>query len=726
VTSTYASEIVPAVPETAAPREGLVAKVWRNRILAAIVAGATFTLALIALHVIPVRYFTSGSIIVAEQEPNITNVSAAWAQKIGDPADVESQLLVVRSPRILRLAVAQPGALDAVMHECRYRAEHEMLGRLGGIAACNRLESDSDALVEYVGGRYVVGSVGRSRVINIGYKSPLPDVARTMANALITAFLEDHRAGITTGREVAATWLRRELEQLNDDLRDEDAKIQAFRRAKGLMRGSAAPIASERLTSISQQFAAAEATRSEAAARLEEIRTDQAHGSANSPAVLASRIVGDLKQQIAVAGGQLGNSTATLGPRHPTRLAQQQELDALNQRLRNEVASIASSAQQSLIAAEALVASLKRQMDEVKAEVATATSDEASIETMVRGAEIKRQQYAELSKRANELETEQRLLLGSTRLVTLAEMPLQPFFPKTLPFLAGGLTLAFMFGIGAALVRDRVDVSFLTIRRTVLSAPALPVLAELPRLQLHAATTHPRFAGATELPSLRLALRIGQLDPALQGALGDLTTTLALMDRDRKLRTILVTSPGPGEGKSFTTLALAQYIASTGSRVLVVDCDLRQPTFESALGLRAPFGLTDALRGTVTPREAAVTTELATLDQLSAGRPVADATELLTRPQLPELLAWAQKYDLVLLDGPSHPADALILARHADGVICCARRGVSSPGEAATAMANVRAAGGNVLGMVVTMAKPQDQTRADTTRTPTGGYRKAS
>ena len=208
------------------------------------------------------------------------------------------------------------------------------------------------------------------------------------------------------------------------------------------------------------------------------------------------------------------------------------------------------------------------------------------------------------------------------------------------------------------------------------------------------------MAGApTELPSLRLALRLGQLNAGLQSALGQLSAGLTSAGGDRTLRTILVTSPGPGEGKSFTTLALAQYVASTGRRVLVVDCDLRQPTFEAALGLRAPFGLTDALRGTVSPREAAVTTELATLDQLSAGRPVADATELLARPQLPELLLWAQKYDLVLLDGPSNPADAAILAKHVDGVLCCAAWGRSSPADAAAAMAGIRAAGGHVLGI---------------------------
>jgi len=717
--STYAADIVPSGPATPAG-VGLLAKVWRHRTLAAATFAATFAASVIALVVIPVRYVATGSIIVAEQEPNIANASAAWAQKIGDPADVESQLLVIRSPRMLRLAVAEPGALNAVLAECRHRAEHEMLGRLGGISACTKLEADRDALVEYVQARYVVGSVGRSRVININYRSALPDVARTMANALISALLDDHRASISTGREMASTWLRQELTQLNDELRDDDAKIQAFRRAKGLMRGSNAPIASERLTSASQQFAAAEAARAEAAARLEEIKADQARGSANSPAVLASRIVGDLKQQIATTGASLGNSAATLGPRHPTRMALQQELDALNQRLRSEVASIASSAQQTLIAADALAVTLKRQVDEAKAEVSNATSDETSIETMVRSTEIKRARYAELDKRANELETERRVLLGSTRLVTNAETPNTPFFPKTLPFLAGRLTLAFLFGIGAALARDRMDPGvFASLRRTAAPVPPAPVLAELPQLS---ADAHGR------LPSLRLGLRLAQLDIPLQAALNRLDSSLdsSLALAGNKPRTILVTSSGPGEGKSFTTLALAQYAASTGRRVLVVDCDLRQPTFEAALGLRHPFGLSDALRGTVTPREATMTTELATLDQISAGPPATDASELLARPQLPQLLLWAQKYDLVLLDGPSSLVDAAILAKHVDGVVCCARWGHASSAEAAQALARIRDAGGHVLGIAVTMTRPQGPVLAHASHSPLAGYLKAS
>jgi succinoglycan biosynthesis transport protein ExoP len=437
-------------------RLSLLGQVWRHRTLFVAVFCVVFGLAVVALIVLPVRFVATGAVIFAEQEPGISNTSAAWAQKIGDPADLESQLLVVRSPRVLRLAMAAPGVRDAVLEECRHSAARGGLGLLlGGASSCDKLEADSDALVDYVQSRYIVGAVGRSRVINISYQSPLADVARTMANALVTAFLDDQRANISTGREVAAAWLWREAEQLNTALRDEDARIQAYRREKGLMRGTYAPITSERLTSISQQLSAAEAARSEAAARLQEIKTDQARGSADSPSVLASRSVADLKQQISTSTAQLAMASESLGPMHPTRRALQREYDGLQQRLAREIASVAASAQKIYIAADSLVTSLKQQMEAAKAEVATATADEASIESMVRSAEIKRQQYSELYKRASELETERRVLLGSTRLVNLAELPNKPFFPKRVPFLAAGLTFGFMLAFAAVLLRER-------------------------------------------------------------------------------------------------------------------------------------------------------------------------------------------------------------------------------------------------------------------------------
>lgn len=707
------------VPDLAgAPRRtGLLVRLWRRRGIAAGVFAVVMTITVLALMVLPVSYLASGSVIVAEPEPGVPNQPAAWAQKIGDPADLESQLLLVRSPRVMRLAMAMPGAHDAVLRECRWQAGHGVLGTVLGVLmpsrgkSCDQLAPDSEELIDYVMARYKVGTVGRSRVITIAYQSPLSDVAQTLVNALVTAFLDDQKAGLSSSREAAAAYLWQELRQLDAEVREKDAAIMEFRRAKGLMRGAAAPISSERLTSINQQLAAAEAARADAAARLKEIKTSQSRGTADAPAVLASRSVADLKQQLTTVTGQLASMAVTLGDRHPSLRALQRERDTLEQRLSQEVATVATSAQKSYDAADALVASLKQQAATIKAEVAAATADEASIESMVRAADIKRQKYSELYKRASELETERRVMQGSTRLVSLAEHPTKPFFPKKLPFLAAGFTLATLLGLGAALLRDRADRS-VRASGDLANVTGAPIFAELPRITSRAPATPVlgmMLTRQAELP-LAAALDKARHDPHLQDALRKLYAGIVLAGSNERFRTILVTSSGPSEGKTFTTLALGELVAATGRRVLVLECDMRRPTIADALDLPGGPGLTAVLTGKFPLREAVVRTGIRNLDVLPAGRPTAASTELLMSKTMIEALRFAETYDLVLIDSP--PADMLmdahVLAKHVDGVLCCTRWGRSSIAGAAATIERLRAAGGHVFGMTITMVKPDD------------------
>ena len=244
-------------------RQGFFKVLWRRRADALLVFGLIFSLSVIAFLVLPTRFLAIGSVIVAEQEPSIENTSPAWAEKIGDPADLESQLLVIRSPRVLRLAMGRPGALDAVVRECERGRLSPVLKWLypKSASSCEKMKRGSEALIDYVQTGYTVAAVGRSRVINISWQSGEAEIARTLANALIAAFLEDQRSNVSSGRKVAADWLWQELKQLDLEIQDEDAKIQAFRREKGLMRGANAPITSEQLTAISQQLSAAEVAR---------------------------------------------------------------------------------------------------------------------------------------------------------------------------------------------------------------------------------------------------------------------------------------------------------------------------------------------------------------------------------------------------------------------------------------------------------------------------------
>jgi uncharacterized protein involved in exopolysaccharide biosynthesis/Mrp family chromosome partitioning ATPase len=781
--------------------QGLMPRMWQRRRLFVAVLASVLALTVLALIVLPVRYLATGSVIVADQEVGAQNNASAavWAQKVGDPADLESQLLVIRSPRVMRLAMVQPGVLGAVTRECHASSTSS--------STCDELKTDPAGFVDYVTSRYTIGAVGRSRVINISYTSSSPDVAQIMANALTTAFLDDQRDAASNTRETAASYLWKEVNQLNAELRDADDKIQTFRRAKGLMRGATAPISSERLTSISQQLAVAESARADAAARLQEIKANQSRGASDAPSVLSSRSISDLKQQLTVISAQLASQGNVLGPLHPSLRALERERELVQQRLTAEVASIAVSAQKAFDANDALVTSLRKQMEAVKAEVGSATSDEASIESMVRGTEIKRQQYAELYKRASELETERRFLLGNTRLVSLAELPNKPFFPKKIPFLAAGATIGLLLAFAAALFGDRLKLATWmpervirviepdslpvapeTAKRTAAATaagvftpdPVIPAATIVPPRNAVAAAVAPAVVASApvtssvaapaivpaapkpavvptgplselalvtgapilaQLPmigkdgaeapsigailsgkaggSLATSLALAQQDRSFQAGLRELAAGLFVPGSARQVRKILVTTPGTGAGKTFLTLALAQHLASAGRRVLAIECDLSAPKFEAALLLKGSPGLQAVLLGDARPQDAVMPTALPNLDVIAAGS-VHGSMDVLGRQQMTDLLHWSRIYDVVLLDGPP-PAvlmDVGVLASQADGVLLAMRSGRFSIGEAVATTSAIKAAGGKVLGIALTLPKPEPVVARDTAMPP--------
>ena len=104
----------PEVPDLPKGGETPLQQSRANRRLCTFVFLSTIAMTALALLVLPVRYLATGSVIIAEQEPGAGNTSNQWVQKIGDPADVESQLLVIRSPRVMRLVMADPGVANAV------------------------------------------------------------------------------------------------------------------------------------------------------------------------------------------------------------------------------------------------------------------------------------------------------------------------------------------------------------------------------------------------------------------------------------------------------------------------------------------------------------------------------------------------------------------------------------------------------------------------------------
>jgi capsular exopolysaccharide synthesis family protein len=168
-------------------------------------------------------------------------------------------------------------------------------------------------------------------------------------------------------------------------------------------------------------------------------------------------------------------------------------------------------------------------------------------------------------------------------------------------------------------------------------------------------------------------------------------------------RSILLSSPGPAEGKSTTALNLAHVFQEFGRRVLVVDADLRRPSLHRALGLGNVPGLVDVLTGSATFEQAA--------RPLPSGVVVVpgqftrqDAGSLLASARLRELLAAARsRFDLVLVDSAPILAvpDNLLLLTHVERVILVARASHTSKRDLLRAQRHIQQADARILGVVL-------------------------
>ena len=264
------------------------------------------------------------------------------------------------------------------------------------------------------------------------------------------------------------------------------------------------------------------------------------------------------------------------------------------------------------------------------------------------------------------------------RIAERAAVPGRPISPDHKRDVVLGAGVGLIFGLIAAFVLDSLDRRFRSAHE-IEEQLGMPVLGRVSA----AAFAHPGLAGNG------YAMEEGEFE-----AFRVLRMNLSYLAQEVPLRSVLVTSSLPEEGKSTVSVSLASAVALTGQRVLLVECDLRRPSFTHRLGIARQPGLTDYLLGTATPQDILQTVDLsaprslngagataapgpaATLVCIAAGTPVSTAPELLVSDRFRDFLAKvAEVYDLIVLDASPLLAvsDPLELVPQVDGVLVCVR-----------------------------------------------------
>jgi polysaccharide biosynthesis transport protein len=282
-----------------------------------------------------------------------------------------------------------------------------------------------------------------------------------------------------------------------------------------------------------------------------------------------------------------------------------------------------------------------------------------------------------LQQRAQELGLLSELNYGNVQVVQEALAPASPSSPKTKSNTILGAVLGLFLGLGVALVIERFD---RRIRRPedLVAVYELPLLGAVPKSAALARSARNGGGKGATLP------------PAEAEVFSLIRAHLRFFNVDRDVRTVVITSPAPGDGKTTIARHLAEAAARLGSRVLLLEVDLRQPTLAQQLDIQSGPGLADVLIGAVSMNEATQSVDLRvpsgkgargrTLDVLAAGTAPPNPGELLESRAMDAVLERAKSaYDLVVIDTPPLTAvsDAFPLLTKVDGVVIVGRVGHS-------------------------------------------------
>jgi len=281
---------------------------------------------------------------------------------------------------------------------------------------------------------------------------------------------------------------------------------------------------------------------------------------------------------------------------------------------------------------------------------------------------------------------------SAVRIETLqpAQVPLSPAAPNLRLSLALGGLLGLAAGVGVALLREVLDTRIRTVKdvEEITGAPTLGGIALDPD-----AKTRP------------LVVAAAARDPRAE-AYRALRTNVQFLAPGGAPAAYVVTSAGPGEGKSTTSANLAIAIAETGARVALLDGDLRKPKVADYFGIEGGLGVADVLVGRVAASDVMQRWGRGTLFLLPAGTVPPNPAELLGSPAMAKLMRELKAaFDVIIVDAPPTllVTDAAVVSRHTNGAIVVAAAGATTKPRLASAVKNVEAVGSKVLGTVVTM-----------------------
>jgi tyrosine-protein kinase Etk/Wzc len=606
------------------------------------------------------------------------------------------------------------------------------------VASANLYVIPREMAIDNLAGHISVLHRAETDIMDISYTAPNPRIAQRVVNTTVLSFQHLNILNAKQKSQRRREFLEEQLKQTDSMLARAQADLASFRSKQQLASSESAmnDVQSFRLT-LDTQASQLQADRSTFATLLDQLKKGGETGEAealralaSSPAMAENASVSNSFRQLETYQFRLDSMTTgpwRAAPTNPDLIQLKSLITSTRGQLRQAVSSHVTTLDSRIGALRKLRAESGRSLELLPTMAAEEARLMGRVQTLTSASDQVRQEYQK-ARMAEEVEA------GDVDIVNLADLPYVPEWTTTPLKLALGLLLGLLVGTGGAFLLEALNTSIRKPEDLEL-ALHLPGLAVIPRLTSGSSPAPRRLGGLlrpgrrAELEKRPTASSLGTVtQPFSVGveAFRMLRTSLVWCEQGDDMKTLVVTSAAPGEGKTLTAANLAVTFAHDGLRVLLVDCDVRRPRLHGLFQVPRSPGLMELL----TPsHNGSDNSQSLTFNpgagRTDSGRPVTDVIRstnvkglsLLTCGALPTnpsgllsgvrmrvlLQELSKSFDLVILDTPPvlATADAGILASLADGVLLVVRAGQTDRVAAKRAHQQLVNVGSRVVGTVL-------------------------
>ena len=647
---------------------------------------AIFGASLIAtLRITPI-YDAVGSIAINKPDPMLQNLRDPSNAGVDyyDPTDLDTEVRILRSD-LLALQVIKQLNLDQLP---------EFGGR--GVPSSASLTLTTDALeADSIRANTLLGAFKGSlrvalepntRIIDIHYRSPNKELAARVVNTLANTYIEQNFKTRFESTMQASDWLSRQLVDLQMKVETSQEKLVKYQKEHQILGiDEKQNITTAKLDELNKELTAAESQRMEK----ESIYRLADSGDTDSAAAIAggisSKVTGSTsglldKLQAAKAdlNIQIAQFSTQFGPSYPKLAELNNQVKEIDSQIQSEMKKVSSRLRGDYLAALQRENMLRAALEEQKQQENKLNESAIEYSLLKRDFETNRTLYEGLLQKLKEAGVTAGLRSNNIRQVDIArtpEAPAEPNIPRNLGF---ALALGLTSGIGLAFLLEGIDNTVRTPEQAQ-AISGLPSLGMIPLGSRTSSETNPTGLSVAASKEAVELITISRPQSQMSESYRALRTSLLLTSLGAPPKTILITSALPQEGKTTTSINTATVLAQKGTRVLLIDADLRRPSIHKTLGMGPRVGLSNVLTGGTTVQQATVRSSvLPNLFILPAGTPPPNPAELLASSQMMDILAELRdQYDHIIVDTPPtlSVTDAVVLSTRADAVVLVIRSG---------------------------------------------------